>query len=82
MKASTEPRFFVQDYITITKDPRTELVVAIGGNGRAADILQRAGGFLNEPGAGRDYHRLPHGLRSRTDRRVGDTRQEGGSRPW
>ncbi|MFJ2876518.1 hypothetical protein [Streptomyces sp. NPDC087298] len=62
MKASTEPRFFVQDYITITKDPRTELVVAIGGNGRAADILQRAGGFLNAPGAGRDYHRLPHGL--------------------
>lgn len=45
MKASTEPRFFVQDYITITKDPRTELVVAIGGNGRAADILQRAGRF-------------------------------------
>ncbi|MDV9194407.1 hypothetical protein [Streptomyces sp. Wh19] len=62
MKSSTEPDFFVQDYITITKDPRTELVVAIGGNGRAADILQRIGGFLNAPGAGRDYHRLPHGL--------------------
>lgn len=62
MKASAEPDFFVQDYVTITKDPRTELVVAIGGTERAAGILQRAGGFLNAPGIGRDYHRLPHGL--------------------
>ncbi|MFE3901294.1 hypothetical protein ACFXPY_13280 [Streptomyces sp. NPDC059153] len=62
MKTSTEPDFFVQDYSTITKDPRTELVVAIGGTERAADILQRAGGFLNAPTIGRDYHRLPHGL--------------------
>lgn len=62
MKASAEPDFFAQDYITITKDPRTELVVAIGGNGRAAGILQRAGGFLAASGNGWDYHRLPHGL--------------------
>ncbi|MEU2131762.1 hypothetical protein [Streptomyces sp. NPDC018352] len=61
MKGGAEPDFLVQDYITITKDPRTELVVAIGGNERAVDILQR-GGFLNAPGTGRDYHRLPHGL--------------------
>lgn len=62
MKASAEPDFFVQEYITITKDVRTELVVAIGGTERAADILQRTGGFLNASGLGRGYHRLPHGL--------------------
>ncbi|GAA2442452.1 hypothetical protein GCM10010433_49500 [Streptomyces pulveraceus] len=63
MKATDEPDFIEQNYITITKDPRTELVVAIGGTERAAGILQRVGGFLNAPGSGgRDYHRLPHGL--------------------
>jgi hypothetical protein len=41
MKASAEPDFFVLDYITITKDVRTDLVVAIGGTEVAADILQR-----------------------------------------
>ncbi|SFY53621.1 hypothetical protein [Streptomyces sp. F-1] len=57
-----EPDFWVLDYITITKDPRTGLVVAIGGTEQAADILQRTGGFLSAAGPRGDYHRLPHGL--------------------
>ncbi|GAA2258314.1 hypothetical protein GCM10010415_19960 [Streptomyces atrovirens] len=58
----TEPDFWVLEYVTITKDPRTGLVVAIGGTEQAADILQRTGGFLTAPGPRGDYHRLPHGL--------------------
>ncbi|MFD3589776.1 hypothetical protein [Streptomyces sp. NPDC058683] len=58
----TEPDFWVLEYVTITKDPRTDLVVAIGGTEKAADILQRTGGFLSAPGPRGDYHRLPHGL--------------------
>ncbi|MFD7137027.1 hypothetical protein [Streptomyces sp. NPDC059894] len=58
----TEPDFWVLEYVTITKDPRTDLVVAIGGTDKAADILQRTGGFLSAPGPRGDYHRLPHGL--------------------
>ncbi|MEV5244423.1 hypothetical protein [Streptomyces werraensis] len=57
-----EPDFLVLEYVTITKDPRTGLVVAIGGTERAADILQRTGGFLTAPGPRGEYHRLPHGL--------------------
>ncbi|BDH07220.1 hypothetical protein [Streptomyces seoulensis] len=57
-----EPDFWVLEYVTITKDPRTELVVAIGGTEKAADILQRTGGFLSWAGPRGDYHRLPHGL--------------------
>lgn len=57
-----EPDFLVLEYVTITKDPRTGLVVAIGGTERAADILQRTGGFLTAPGPRGDYHRLPHDL--------------------
>ncbi|MFH9562423.1 hypothetical protein [Streptomyces globisporus] len=55
-----ESTFFALDYVTITRDPRTQLVVAIGGDPRAAGILQTAGGFHSAPSAGRDYHRLPH----------------------
>ncbi|MEW1599426.1 hypothetical protein [Streptomyces sp. NPDC093808] len=58
----TEPGFWVLEYVTITKDPRTGLVVAIGGTEQAADILQRTGGFLTAPGLRGDYHRLAHGL--------------------
>ncbi|CQR61855.1 hypothetical protein [Streptomyces leeuwenhoekii] len=61
MKQS-EPDFWVLEYITITKDPRTGLVVALGGTQHAAGILQRAGGFLDAPGPRGDYHRLPQGL--------------------
>ncbi|GAA3196537.1 MULTISPECIES: hypothetical protein [Streptomyces] len=57
-----EPDFWVLEYVTITKDPRTGLVVAIGGTEQAADLLQRAGGFLSAAGPRGDYHRLPHGL--------------------
>ncbi|MEU3161204.1 hypothetical protein ACPCAJ_31920 [Streptomyces griseoincarnatus] len=34
----TEPDFWVLECVTITKDPRTGLVVAIGGTEKAADI--------------------------------------------
>ena len=44
------------------KDPRTGLVVAIGGTEKAAYILQRTGSFLSAAGPRGDYHRLPHGL--------------------
>ncbi|MGV9401665.1 hypothetical protein [Streptomyces sp. NPDC003667] len=57
-----EPDFWVLEYVTITKDPSTDLVVAIGGTEKAADILQRTGGFLSVAGPRGDYHRLPHGL--------------------
>jgi hypothetical protein len=56
-----EPDFWVLEYVTITKDSRTGLVVAIGGTEEAAGILQQAG-FLSAPGPRGDYHRLPHGL--------------------
>ncbi|WP_031104871.1 hypothetical protein [Streptomyces sp. NRRL S-146] len=65
----TEPDFWVLEYVTITKDPRTDLVVAIGGTEKAADILQRTGGFLSAPGPRGDYHRLPHGLPVEQQRR-------------
>ena len=58
----TEPDFWVLEYVTIAKDSRTGLIVAIGGTEQAADILQRTGGFLTSPGPRGDYHRLPHGL--------------------
>lgn len=58
----TKPEFWVLEYVTITKDPRTDLVVAIGGTEKAAGILQRTGSFLSVPGPRGDYHRLPHGL--------------------
>ncbi|MFI5751079.1 hypothetical protein ACIBBE_35415 [Streptomyces sp. NPDC051644] len=58
----TEPDFWVLEYVTITKDPRTDLVVAMGGTEKAADILQRTGGFLSTAGPRGDYHRLPYGL--------------------
>ncbi|MFF4978517.1 hypothetical protein ACFY3O_00360 [Streptomyces sp. NPDC001046] len=64
-----EPDFWVLEYVTITKDPRTDLVVAIGGTDKAADILQRTGGFLSAPGPRGDYHRLPHGLPIEQQRR-------------
>ncbi len=65
----TEPDFWVLEYVTITKDPRTDLVVAIGATDKAADILQRTGGFLSAPGTRGDYHRLPHGLPIEQQRR-------------
>ncbi|MFK4222238.1 hypothetical protein [Streptomyces sp. NPDC019890] len=57
-----EPRFLVLDYITITRDPRSQLVVAIGGDDRAAGILQTTGGFVSAPGPRGPYHRQPHAL--------------------
>ncbi|MFD9069090.1 hypothetical protein [Streptomyces lasiicapitis] len=57
-----EPVFYDLNYVTITRDPRTRLVVAIGGDPRAAGILQTAGGFHAASGAAHDYHRLPHHL--------------------
>ncbi|QPP05187.1 hypothetical protein G4Z16_00930 [Streptomyces bathyalis] len=57
-----EPQFFVQDYITISRDHRTQLVIALGGNDKAAGILQTTGHFLPAPGPLGTYHRQPHTL--------------------
>lgn len=65
----TKPDFRVLEYVTITKAPRTDLVVAIGGTEKAAGILQQTGGFLSAPGPRGDYHRLPHGLPVEQQRR-------------
>ncbi|MEV4997431.1 hypothetical protein [Streptomyces niveus] len=62
-----EPDFRVLEYVTLTKDPRTGLVVAIGGTKQVADILQRSG-FLDTDGPRGPYHRLPHGLPVREQR--------------
>lgn len=43
----SEPDFAVLEYITIAKDSRTVLVIALGGT-QAASILQR-NGFLDAP---------------------------------
>ncbi|MGW0792923.1 hypothetical protein ACWD04_33150 [Streptomyces sp. NPDC002911] len=50
----------MREYVTITKDPRTDLVLAIGGTDKAADILQRTDGFLSA--AAGAYDGFPHGL--------------------
>ncbi|WP_329111671.1 hypothetical protein OG724_27825 [[Kitasatospora] papulosa] len=47
----------MREYVTITKDPRTDLILAIGGTDEAADILQRTDGFLSA--AARAYDGLP-----------------------
>jgi hypothetical protein len=57
-----EPQFFVQDYISISRDHRTDLVIALGGNERTAGILQTAGHFLPAAGPLGTYHRQPHTL--------------------
>ncbi|MFG2800458.1 hypothetical protein [Streptomyces pseudovenezuelae] len=62
-----EPDFAVWEYITITKDSRTGLVIALGGTREAAGILQR-NGFLNAPGPRGEYHRLPLGLPAEDER--------------
>ncbi|WP_069627591.1 hypothetical protein [Streptomyces niveus] len=62
-----EPDFRVLEYVTLTKDARTGLVVAIGGTEQEADILQRSG-FVNCPGPHGEYHRLPHGLTTEEQR--------------
>ncbi|ALO96688.1 hypothetical protein SHL15_5624 [Streptomyces hygroscopicus subsp. limoneus] len=56
----SEPTFFVLDYVTITRDPKTQLVVAIGGDERAEGILQTAGGFISAAGPRGPYQRQPH----------------------
>ncbi|WP_446038077.1 hypothetical protein [Streptomyces sp. SID1121] len=57
-----QPQFLVHAYITITRDPRTQYVVAIGGDERAAGILQMYGGFVSVPGPHLPYHLQPHTL--------------------
>ncbi|WP_043267072.1 hypothetical protein [Streptomyces sp. CT34] len=56
----SEPTFFVLDYVTITRDPKTQLVVAIGGDERAEGILQTAGGFVSAAGPRGPYQHQPH----------------------
>ena len=56
-----EPGSDVLEYVTITKDPHSELVVAVGGTEYAADFLQRES-FLPVPGLRAGCHHLPHYL--------------------
>ncbi|MFI9423405.1 hypothetical protein ACIG54_07540 [Streptomyces achromogenes] len=63
-----EPDFHVLDYVTITKDTRTGLVLALGGADQAAGMLQRSG-FLDASGPRGTYHRLPHHLPVQEQRR-------------
>ncbi|GAA3389090.1 hypothetical protein [Streptomyces roseoviridis] len=57
--SAEEPEFLLLNYVTITRDPRTQLVLAIGGDQRAAGILQTTGGFTRHPGPSIHYHRQP-----------------------
>ncbi|MEU8617340.1 hypothetical protein [Streptomyces sp. NPDC048623] len=57
--AVEEPEFLLPRYVTITRDARTQLVLAIGGDQRAAGILQTTGGFTRHPGPSIHYHRQP-----------------------
>ncbi|MFE1199590.1 hypothetical protein ACFW6E_43955 [Streptomyces olivaceoviridis] len=66
--SDAEPHFEALEYVTITKDARTGLVVALSGTEQAAGLLQRAG-FLDHPGPRGTYHRLPHGLPAAEQRR-------------
>ncbi|MER8219017.1 hypothetical protein ABTZ58_00115 [Streptomyces sp. NPDC094143] len=66
--SEVEPDFDVLEYVTIAKDARSGLVVALGGTEQAAALLQRAG-FLDHPGPRGTYHRLPHGLPAAEQRR-------------
>ncbi|MFD5765329.1 hypothetical protein ACFWIN_05850 [Streptomyces sp. NPDC127049] len=59
MNPTEEPEFLLPHYVTITRDPRTRLVLAVGGDQRAAGILQATGGFTRHPGPSTHYHRLP-----------------------
>ncbi|MFE4054945.1 hypothetical protein ACFXP3_01325 [Streptomyces sp. NPDC059096] len=52
----------MRGHVTITQDPRTGLVLALGGTHDTDDILQGEGSFLRMPGPRRRYHRLPPGL--------------------
>jgi hypothetical protein len=63
-----EPDFHVVEYVTITKDTRTGLVLALGGTDQAAGILQRVG-FLDAPGPRGTYHRLSRHLSVQEQRR-------------
>ncbi|MFD4476419.1 hypothetical protein ACFWPU_09945 [Streptomyces sp. NPDC058471] len=64
-----EPTFFVLAYVTITRDPKTQLVVAIGGDERAEGILQTAGGFISAAGHRGPYQRQPHAMPVEQQRR-------------
>ncbi|WP_326812285.1 hypothetical protein OIE62_07675 [Streptomyces scopuliridis] len=57
-----EPHSTVLEYITIIKDPRTQLVIALGSGPQAAGILQTTGHSVPAPGPRGKYHRQPHTL--------------------
>ncbi|GAA2624556.1 hypothetical protein GCM10010425_20480 [Streptomyces spororaveus] len=59
MKDGAEPDFLILDYVTITRDPRTQLVVTSRCTPEAAGILETVGRFR---GSGAHYLRQPHDL--------------------
>uniref|UniRef100_A0AAU2K161 Uncharacterized protein n=1 Tax=Streptomyces sp. NBC_00049 TaxID=2903617 RepID=A0AAU2K161_9ACTN len=59
MKDGSEPDFLILDYVTITRDPRTHLVVTSRCTPEAAGILETVGRFRD---GGVHYLRQPHDL--------------------
>ena len=57
-----EPPFVVLDYVTIPRDSKTQLVVAVGGDERAKGILQTVGSFISAAGPRGPYQRQPHSM--------------------
>ncbi|MCY0940249.1 MULTISPECIES: hypothetical protein [Streptomyces] len=62
MKDAGEPDFLILDYVTITRDPRTQLVVTSSCTPEAAGILEVVGRFREAPGPRGPFHRQPHDL--------------------
>ncbi|MFZ3470453.1 hypothetical protein ACODT3_24440 [Streptomyces sp. 4.24] len=62
MKGAGEPDFLVLSYVTITRDPRTRLVVTSSCTPEAAGILETVGRSREAPGPRGPYHRQPHDL--------------------
>ncbi|MFJ7589464.1 hypothetical protein ACIQZO_19210 [Streptomyces sp. NPDC097617] len=62
MKDGDEPSFAILSYVTITRDPRTEVVLTSGCTPEAAEILETVGHFVEVPGPRGPFHRQPQGL--------------------
>lgn len=57
-----EPSFAILNFVTITRDPRTDLVVTSSCTPEAAGILETVGRFVEFPGPRGPFHRQPHDL--------------------
>ncbi|MFD8982847.1 hypothetical protein [Streptomyces sp. NPDC059564] len=62
MTDSAEPDFLVLGYVTITRDPRTQLVVASRCTPEVVGILETVGRFREAPGPRGPFIRQPHDM--------------------